>query len=130
MHKLDGHRIHIDAVDAVANHVAEGLALSFRWRLLFPRPHGSQSFGDAMRGGDQKMAATAGGVNHLQLEDRGLRLRLLCSLQQDRIESGVEQAGDQARRCVVAAGLLALATGGDLQFEAGGLGIQVGMKLQ
>src|SRR5439155_17666400 len=51
--ELDGHRIHIDAVDAVANHVAEGLALGLGRRLLFTRSDGSQALGDTVRRDNQ-----------------------------------------------------------------------------
>ena len=74
----------------MADYVADGFALGFWWWLLFARPDGGQTFCDTMRSGNQEVAATAGGVHNLQLEDSGFGLGMLCSIQQYWIESGVE----------------------------------------
>ena len=52
--QLDGHRVDVHAVDAVADHVAQGLADGLGRRLLFAGAGGSQPLGDTMGGGDQE----------------------------------------------------------------------------
>ena len=72
--EFHGHGVDVHAEDAVADHIAEGLSVGFRGRLFVAGANGGQTLGDAVGGGNQEMAAAAGGVADLQRQNRfGLR---------------------------------------------------------
>ena len=90
--ELDGHRVHVDAVDAAADDVAQR-------RRGRSSGEGSGSlaadrgepFGDSVGGGDQEVAGAAGGVDDGEGEDRLLGVLGCGGLVEDGLERGVEQ---------------------------------------
>ena len=70
-----------------------------------------------MGGGDEEVAAAAGGVADREVEDGLLGVLGLLGVVQDRVEGGVEDEVDQIAGRVVAAGGLALVAGDGLQGE-------------
>ena len=70
------------------------------------------------------MTAATCGVDYFKTENR---VWIAASGVEDRIQCGIEQAGDQACRGVVAAGLLALVALGGFKFEAGGVEMDLGV---
>lgn len=128
--QLDGHGVHVHAVEAVADDVAQGRAGGLGGRLLVARADGGEAPGDPVGGGDQEVAAPAGRVADLEAEDRALGIGLPGRLLEHRVQGGVEEAPDQGRGRVVAAGGLPLVTAGRLQLEARRVGVDLGVELQ
>ena len=133
--QLDGHRVDVDAVEAAADDVAQGVR---GW----PRASGSSSpvrtaarrramrWAAAMR----KWPRADSRVADLEGEEGLARRSTPClaahGLSHDRIERGVEQALDERVGRVVAAGGLALVAGSGLKLEGAGVGVDVGVQLQ
>ena len=113
--QLDGHRVEVDGVDAVGDDVAQGMADGGGGGLALARADRRQALGEPVGGGDEEVPGARGRVDDRELEDRPLgasRSLPRDRLVDDRVEGGVEQAVDQARRRVVGAGRLALVAGG------------------
>ena len=72
-----------------------------------------------MSGCDEEMAAAAGRVHYLQLQNRGFGIRRSHGFVKDRFQRGIEQAIDQTGRRVVASGCLPLVAGGGRQAKDG-----------
>src|SRR6266404_3324625 len=83
-----------------------------------------------MGGGDQEVAAAAGGVADLEGENSPLGIGLPGGLVKHRIERRVEQALDQIRRRVVAARSLSLVAARRSQLEGAGVRANLGVQLE
>src|SRR5262245_13510545 len=83
-----------------------------------------------MGGGNQEVAASAGGVTDLQREDGVRGVRLPSRFFECRRERRIEQALDEAGRRVVAARGLALVATCRLQLEGGGIRADLRMQLK
>ena len=77
--QVDGERILVDGVDAVADDIADGLAIVGRARLGLAGAHARQLTADAARGGEQEMAGARGRVADFQRQKRALLLVALSA---------------------------------------------------
>ena len=62
--QFDGHGIAVHAEDAAGDDLAHGVAVVLRLHRTIGGPQLGELFGQTARGGQQKMAAAAGGVDH------------------------------------------------------------------
>jgi len=60
--QFHGHGVDVHAVDAPADHVAQGVLDGFGCGFVLAGADGGESLGDAVGGGDEEVAAAAGGV--------------------------------------------------------------------
>ena len=136
--QFDGHGVAVHAKDAAAHHFAQGVAVSLGGDGAFGRAQLGQLFGQAAGGGQQKVAAATGGVDHADGQ-QGID-RLGRVLRQALGNDGVERAADellhQAVGGVVAAGEFAVVACGASfarqadKAEAAGVQVHLGHQLQ
>lgn len=67
--QLQGHRVAVDAVDAVGDDLAQRVAVVLRAHGTLGSAQRGQPLGEPPRGGEQEVAAAAGGVQHRDGED-------------------------------------------------------------
>jgi hypothetical protein len=91
--QLDGHGVAVHAKNAAAHHFAQGVAVGLGGDGAFGRAQLGQLFGQAAGGGQQKVAAAAGGVDHADGQQGIHRLRGI--LRQALLDDGVERAADE-----------------------------------
>ena len=126
--QLGGHRVDVHAVEAAADHVAQGVLVEERRGFalaLRQRAHAGQVPGQPVRRADEEVAGADGRVADLEGEDGLLGLGAglaLDRLLHHRVEGGVEQALHQRVGRVVGAGGLALVAGELGEGEAGAVG--------
>ena len=129
--QLQRHRVHVHAVQAVGDHVAQrvavvvgcGLAAVAQQRVAHLRTHPGQVAGNAPRRGQQEMAAAAGRVDHADGQQRLHRAFTAGLGGQDggnhRLQRGIKLLLHQRVGGVVAAGGFAgVAAGGRAGLEA------------
>ena len=115
--QLYGHRVHVHAVEAMADHVAQRALVERRRRLALAGRIGAntgQVAGQTVRGADQEVTRSDRRVAYLQAEDRLLRVRADLAAGRrfdDRVERRVEQALHQRIRRVVGPRRLATIAG-------------------
>ena len=99
--EFHGQRVEVDAVDAVADDVADRRAVGARRGLLLAGAHDGQLGGDAAGGGQQDVAGAAGDVGDAQGEQSAVSgSRLLESLGDQMVEGVLDQRLDEfVRRC-------------------------------
>src|ERR1700687_5666419 len=101
--ELDGHGIHVYAKNAMRHYIPKCPTNRLRWRLVISSADCGQAPRNPVRRGNQEVAASAGWIANLQLQNDIYRIRLRSRLGQHRIQSGIENAIDQVRGCVVTA---------------------------
>ena len=127
--QLDGHGVEVHAVDAASDDVAQG-ALHV-WGAGFEAVAADlgESVGGAACGGDEEVSRAAGGVHDGQGQEGVFGGWGLASAVKDGFEGGVEEAIDERRGGVVAAGGLAVVAGGVFEAQGGDGGADLGDAL-
>ena len=88
--KLDGERVDVDAVNAVADDGAQGGTVGRRRGLLFAGAHYRQLGSDPARGSKQHVAGAAGDVGYPQIKQGGFGIIGLETL----VDQVVERVAD------------------------------------
>src|SRR5262249_54752491 len=128
--QFDGHLIRVDAVDAAAHNIAQGMANGVGAGLVIAGADGGEAARDSVGSGDKEVARARGRIEHCQGKNPRLRSAHTDSLVEHWLESRVEQFGDEARRGVVAACGLALVTTSGLEVELAGGDVERWVELE
>ena len=135
--ELGRHGVQIDAVEAVADAVAESGAVGLRAGLGVAGADRREPLGEAMGGANEKVAAAHGRVAHLEGEDGLLGVRAALAGEafgEERLEGGVEADLHERVGRVVGAGGFAFVAGGQAQGKTvggeGGGRVDLGVEFE
>jgi len=128
--ELDRHGVLVDAIEAAAHHVAEGVAHGLGGGFVVAGAHRREALRDASARGHEEVPRPAGRVAHGQREEGALGRRRARGLVEQRVERRVEEALHECCRGVVAPGGFALAAADGLQREGRGLAVELGLELR
>src|SRR5262249_40019756 len=140
--EVHSERVAVHAVDAMADHIADGFADTFGGRLVLAGAELGEFFADAPGGGEEHVAGAARDINDFQTEQcRLLLLRASVSLVRLRrvvealMDHGNESAFDQFvyefGRRIIRAGCFAFRAENEDELKpSGSIGGYIGMKFE